>query len=152
MLSVKVILHPTDFSEPASQAHATACDIAREQKAKLIVLHVTAKPVVTMIERASELPPAELQHKLWETLQCPRECEAGLGVEHRVEEGNAVQQIVRVAKEVQADMIVMGTHGQRGLLNWFTTNVTEQIVHNAHCSVLIVRTPTNDSAEGASGA
>lgn len=152
MLTTKVVLHPTDFSEPASQAHAAACDIARERKARLVVLHVATKPVVTYIGKASELPPAELQQKLWETLQCPRECEAGLNVEHRVEEGNAVQQIVRVAKEVQADLIVMGTHGPRGLLNWFTTNVTDQIVRNAPCSVLIIRTPPNETPESVSGA
>lgn len=139
MMTMKVILHPTDFSEPAALAHATACDIAREKKAQLIVLHVAAKPIVSYIERASELTPEAFQQKLWETLQCPRECEQGLDVIHRVEEGSAIDQIVRVAKEVEADLVVMGTHGHRGILGWFSTNVTDQVVRNVPCSVLIAR-------------
>ena len=141
MFPVRIILLPTDFSDPATQAHSAACDLAREHKARLVVLHVTAKPVVSYIEKATELPAAEFQQKLWETLQWPRDCEQGLDVVHRVEEGNAIDQIIRVAEEVRPDLIVMGTHGRRGILNWFTTNVTDEIVRSAPCSVLIVKAP-----------
>ena len=146
MSKVKVILQPTDFSEPAAQARAAACEIAREQKARLVVLHVTAKPVVSYIEKTSDLPPEKLQQKLWETLRAPRECEAGVDVQHRVEEGSPVQQIVRVAKEIQADLIVLGAHGPRGPLKWFTSNVTDHIVRESPCSVLIVKDPPAEAS------
>jgi nucleotide-binding universal stress UspA family protein len=139
MLPAKIILHPTDFSEPASQAHAVACALARDWNAQLIVLHVADKPVISYIEKASDLPPDEFQCKLWETLQCPKEVEKGVNVDHRVVEGHPVQQILQVAREVQADLIVLGTHGHRGLLHWFKTNITDHIVRDAHCSVLIER-------------
>ena len=139
MAKLNTILHPTDFSEPAEQAHAMACELARKEKARLIVLHVTSKPVVSVIEKATELPPEELQRKLWETLRCPKDCEAGLDVLHRVEEGSPVTQIARVARDVQADLIVMGTHGPRGVLSWFKANVTDHVVREAPCSVLIVK-------------
>ncbi len=148
MVSLKVIVHPTDFSEPAAQAHAVACDLAREYKAKLIVLHVAAKPVVSYIEKATELSPEEFQKKLWETLQWPRECEKDVDVVHRVEEGGAVGKIVDVAREVGADLIVMGTHGRRGLLSWFSTNVTDQVMRTGPCSVLIVRPAEHRAEEG----
>lgn len=45
-------------------------------------LHVADKPVVSYIEKASELSPEQLQQKLWETLRWPKECEEGLNVEH----------------------------------------------------------------------
>jgi len=141
MNSIKVILQPTDFLEPAAQAHKAACELARQQKAKLVVLHVTAKPVVSYIANATELPQAELQEKLWETLRCPRETEADVNVVHRVEEGNPVHQIVRVAKEINADLIILGAHGPRGLLKWFTSNVIDHIIREAPCSVLMVKTP-----------
>ena len=52
MPDLKVILHPTDFSEPAAIAHAAACDLAREYKARLIVLHVVyGIPITTLIFR-----------------------------------------------------------------------------------------------------
>jgi nucleotide-binding universal stress UspA family protein len=141
MLPAKIILHPTDFSEPASHAHAAACALARHWNARLMVLHVANKPVVSYIERASELQPEELQKKLWETLRCPTDLENGLQVEHRVAEGHAVAEILRAAREVHADLIVMGTHGHRGILHWFSTNITDQVVRGAGCSVLIERSP-----------
>ena len=96
MFPIKTLLHPTDFSEYAEEAHGVACALAREQNARLVILHVTDKPVVSYLEKASELNPQQVQDKLWETLQWPREMEAGLNIEHRIEEGDAVGQIVRV--------------------------------------------------------
>ncbi|HVT81117.1 MAG TPA: universal stress protein [Phycisphaerae bacterium] len=148
MPDLKVILHPTDFSEPAAIAHAAACDLAREYKARLIVLHVAEKPVVSYIEKATELSPEEFQQKLWETLQWPRECERALEVAHRVEEGNPVQQIVQMARTEGVDLIVMGTHGRHGMLKWFSSSITDQVVRYAPCSVLIARRPPEN--EGAS--
>ena len=137
MFQVKAILNPRNFTEPSAEAHQTACDIARQFGATLIFLHVADKPVVSYIERASELPPEELQQKLFETLRLPRDCETGLKVEHRVVEGDPVKQILAVAAETKCDLIVMGTRGVTGLSRWFTSSVTEQIVRNAPCSVLV---------------
>src|SRR3954452_11138123 len=104
MIRVKTILQPNDFSEYSEDAHGLACAIAREKQARLIVLHVTDKPVVSYIEKATQLPPEEFQKKLWEMLRWPREKEAGLDVEHRVEEGDPVKQILRVAAESRCDL------------------------------------------------
>ena len=105
----------------------------------MIVLHVTEKPVVSYIEKATELPAGELQQKLWETLRWPRDRETGITVQHRVEEGDPVARICAVALEIGCDLIVMGTHGRRGLLGWFTSTVTEQVIRKAPCSVLVVK-------------
>lgn len=139
MFQANTILIPTDFSDPAEAAHAAACDVARAAGAQLIVLHVTDKPVVSYIEKATELPPDEFQRKLWETLRWPRDREKGLTVQHRVVEGDPVTQIGAVAQEINCDLIVMGTHGRRGLLGWFTSTVTEQVIRKAPCSVLVVK-------------
>jgi universal stress protein A len=151
MLPAKIILHPTDFSEPAVQAHAAACCLARDWNARLIVLHVAVKPVVSYIEKASELSADELQRKLWETLRCPTEIEKGLRVEHRVAEGDPLTEILRIAREIQADLLVLGTHGRRGALSWFSTHLTDQIIRNAACSVLIERPPLGDNGAAKPG-
>jgi nucleotide-binding universal stress UspA family protein len=139
MFPIKTLLHPTDFSEYAEEGHAVACALAREQNARLVILHVTDKPVVSYLEKASELNPQQVQDKLWETLQWPREMEAGLNIEHRIEEGDAVGQIVRVATEIGSDLIVMGSHGKRGWFSWFTSNVVENVIRKAPCSVLVAK-------------
>jgi nucleotide-binding universal stress UspA family protein len=137
MFHVKTILNARDFSEPSAKAHQVACDIARRYDAKLIFLHVTDKPVFSYFEKASELPPDELQHKLFASLSLPTESEKGLDVEHRVMEGDPVQQILGVAEEKHCDLIVLGTHGTTGISRWFTTSVAEEVVRQASCSVLI---------------
>jgi nucleotide-binding universal stress UspA family protein len=140
MFKVTTILNPRDFSEPSLEAHQTACEIARQYKARVIFLHVADKPVVSYIERASDLSPAELQRKLFETLRLPQDCEVGLNVEHRVVEGDPVKQILGVAQETQCDLLVMGTRGRTGLSRWFTTSVAEEVVRQAPCSVLVSKT------------
>lgn len=137
MFNVKTILNARDFSEPSAEAHQVACDIARHYDAKLIFLHVTDKPVFSYFEKASELPPDELQRKLFASLSLPTDSEKGLDVEHRVMEGDPVQQILRVAEEKNCDLIVLGTHGTTGISRWFTTSVAEEVVRQANCSVLI---------------
>jgi nucleotide-binding universal stress UspA family protein len=153
MWPIKTILNATDFSEVSDEAYQAACGLARQHQARLIVMHVAEKPVISYIEKASELTPEEFQRKLWETLRSPREQEAGLSVEHRIEEGDPVKEIVRVAQEVQADLIVMGASGRTGLFRWLTTSVTDEIVRNSPCSVLLVKPapvhePVADPAQG----
>jgi nucleotide-binding universal stress UspA family protein len=80
-------------------------------------------------------------------LRAPRESEAGVDVQHRVEEGSPAQQIVQVANEIQVDLIVLGTHGPRGLLKWFTSNVTDHLVRESPCSVLIVKDPPAEAVQ-----
>jgi nucleotide-binding universal stress UspA family protein len=139
MWQIKTILNPRDFSDPSAAAHQIACEIARKHQARIVFLHVTDKPVMSYVEKTSDLPTLEVQKRLSETLRSPLGFEAGLNVEQRMVEGDTVQQILRVAEETQCELIVMGTQGRSGLSRWFTTSVTEQVVFRAPCSVLVVR-------------
>jgi nucleotide-binding universal stress UspA family protein len=139
MWPIKTILNATDFSEVSNEAYETACELAHQHHARLIVMHVTEKPVMSFIEKASELSPEERQQKLWETLRSPREQETGLEVEHRIEEGDPVKQIVRAAEDNHVDLIVMGASSRTGLMRWLTASVTDNIVRDAPCSVLLVK-------------
>jgi nucleotide-binding universal stress UspA family protein len=147
MWPIKTILNATDFSEVSNEAHEAACMLARQHQARLIVMHVAEQPVITYFEKASELSPEEFQQKLWNTLREPREEEAGLQVEHRIEDGDPVKRIVRAAEENHVDLIVMGASGRTGLFRWLTTSVTDEIVRNSPCSVLLVKPgPVHEAA------
>lgn len=137
MFQIKTILNARDFSEPSAEAHQIACDVARRYEAKLILLHVTDRPVFSYFEKASDLPVDELQRKLFESLRLPTDNEKGLNVEHRVMEGDPVQRILRVAEDENCDLIVLGTHANSGISRWFTSSVAEDVVRQAVCSVLI---------------
>jgi nucleotide-binding universal stress UspA family protein len=63
----------------------------------------------------------------------------GLAWEKQTREGYTAQTIADVAKEIKADLVVMGTHGRTGLTHMLLGSVAEQVVHNAECSVLTLR-------------
>ena len=65
----------------------------------------------------------------------------GVRVTRVMSEGEAVGEILRVAEDHHADMIVMGTHGRRGLTRLVMGSVAELVVRRANCPVLTVRTP-----------
>src|SRR5688500_11049165 len=110
------ILHPTDFSPRSAAALAPATELAAALRAEVIALHVcplTANVELTGVTLTHSAPTAELEKRL--RAACP--AAAGVAVTYRVEHGEADEQIPRVAKDVKADMIVMGTHGRTGLLD-----------------------------------
>jgi nucleotide-binding universal stress UspA family protein len=55
--------------------------------------------------------------------------------------GNTKQAILQEAQECAADLIVVGSHGRRGLKRFFLGSVSEAVAMNAHCSVVVVRGP-----------
>jgi nucleotide-binding universal stress UspA family protein len=138
MLNIKIVLHPTDFSSHSENALELACALSRDYNARLIVLHV-AKPV-TMAYGAEALPldPQELMREAQGQLQrlsIPYDASA---VERRLEEGDPIPTIRRVAEEVGADLIVMGTHGRTGLRHFLMGSIAEQTIRRAPCPVLTV--------------
>ncbi len=137
MLSIQTILHPTDFSERSGYAWQLACSLARDQGACLIVLHVMPVPLVQEKRFYREEMTEELNR-----LRAP---DAQIRVQHRLEEGDAATEILRVAQETGCDLIVLGTHGRTGLGRLLMGSVAEQVVRSASCPVLTVRAPFSPS-------
>jgi nucleotide-binding universal stress UspA family protein len=133
MLSIHTILHPTDFSARSGYALQLALSLARDHGARLVVLHVMPVPLVQEKRLYREEMAGELNR-----LGAP---DAQVRMEHRLEEGDAITQILRVARETGCDLIVMGTHGRTGLGRLLMGSVAEQVVRQASCPVLTVRAP-----------
>jgi nucleotide-binding universal stress UspA family protein len=92
------------------------------------------------------VPPPLEDHleQLDEELHQLRVPDASIPVEYRLKEGDAVTEILGVAEETNADLIVMGTHGRTGLSRLLMGSVAEQVVRKASCPVLTVRTPFHE--------
>jgi K+-sensing histidine kinase KdpD len=73
---------------------------------------------------------------------------AGVRVLHRLEDGNPATEILHLAKKMNIDLIVMGTHGRRGLTRLLMGSVAEKVGRQASCPVLTVRTPIADHDTG----
>jgi nucleotide-binding universal stress UspA family protein/quercetin dioxygenase-like cupin family protein len=147
MRSVQTILHPTDFSENSCSAFQTACSLAKDHKARLILFHViSANGAAKAPEPApNPLEPAESQQCLkdWQ-LTWPKLPDADLRVEHRVAVGNPPNEILSLARALDCDVIVMGTHGRTGLDRLLTGSVAEEVLRKAGCPVMVVRTPSTE--------
>jgi nucleotide-binding universal stress UspA family protein len=143
MLPVHTILYPTDLSELASPAFQMACALARDHGARIIVLHVVPPPI-SHGEVVARRQPDGFYEGLWQELRAIRAPNADVNVEHRLGEGSAVAEIVRVAEEIQAGLIVMGTHGRTGLRHLLMGSVAEQTLRRAPCPVLTVKCPFTD--------
>src|SRR5207249_11047036 len=115
MLAVNTILHPTDFSERSQYAFWLACVLARDYGARLVVLHVVAAPIIVYGEGVVPPDPDEQRAVAREELNGLQVPHADVRAERRLEEGDAVETILRVAQEIRADLIVMGTQGRTGL-------------------------------------
>jgi nucleotide-binding universal stress UspA family protein len=141
MLPIHTILHPTDFSDRSTHALHLACALARDYGARLIILHVATTPTIAYGEGVVPPDPEtlfEAERELLERLTVP---DPAVAVERRFEEGDPIADILRVAQESHADLIVMGTHGRTGLSRLLMGSVAEQVVRRASCPVLTVTHP-----------
>jgi len=148
MSSIRTILYPTDFSETAEQTYPFACSLARDLGASLIVLHVYPPPL-DHSEAVARRDPDGYEEDLWRMLKRYEAPGVAGGVTHRLEEGDAVETILRVAREANCDLIVMGTHGRSGLSRMLLGSVAEKILRKASCPVLTLKKPfsTPESAK-----
>lgn len=130
------ILHPTDFSETARWALRHAAHLAEQYDADLHLLHVAE---VTDGYYAREPAYQERLEDRVRALVAGLDAEA-LRVTHLIDAGEvAAEGILDYAQGHAADLIVLGTHGRRGLRRLFAGSVAEEVVRRAPCPVLIVR-------------
>jgi nucleotide-binding universal stress UspA family protein len=149
MWPIKTVLHPTDFSGCSKDAFRLACALTRDQGARLIVLHVTSLPDVTYKGYGvpgSPLPAEEYRRKVRQELERLQPPDQQLRFEARLEEGDPVTEILRVAAETGTDLIVMGTHGKTGLRHFLMGSVAEQVVRKAPCPVLTLKASVGATA------
>jgi nucleotide-binding universal stress UspA family protein len=141
MLPLHTILHPSDFSERSEHAFRLACALARDYRAKLVVLHVKILPVAAYTEGGMLPPSPGTDEDLLAQLEQVRTEAPNLNLETRLEEGAPGPTILQVAQEIRADLIVLGTHGRTGLGRLLMGSVAEQVVRKATCPVVTVRMP-----------
>jgi nucleotide-binding universal stress UspA family protein len=147
MLHIETILHATDFSQASESACKLASALARDYDSRLVVLHVSTAPLIAYGEGV--VPPnpdvlAEIAAKQLEQLPLP---DTSVPTERRVVEGDPSAVILDVAREINADLIVLGTHGRKGISRLFVGSVAEQVVRKAECPVLTVRGDWTRSAD-----
>lgn len=146
MLQIDRLLHPTDFSECSERALPVAVLLAEAHEAELhalhaLVLHAADETDVDLLwERLAEEARAELR-----AIGEDRELRVSPAVARGI---SAAPVILDYASEQDVDLIVMGTHGRRGVRRWLAGSVAEEVVRLAPCPVLTVHAEPGPSEAG----
>jgi len=155
MLSIAKILVSTDFSENAECAFAQARNFADRFKAEVILVHVVEPPVypTSMFGvGAVSLPTLhdEMRAAAQKQLDATRERLAadGLKTTAILRDGTPSVEILGVAEDEKADLIVIATHGHTGIKHLLLGSTAERVVRGAKGPVLTVHGEHEESAEG----
>ena len=165
---MKRILVPTDFSTPSLAALAQAIHYTEAVEGELLLLHVVEGAPLRWytVDGVPEAPSAFLDPATQLMLPQPSPTRVARDLVAEAEwklaallppqpdrfralvtVGRAAAEIVRVARAQGADLIIMGTHGRRGLRRWFRKSVTDQVRRQAPTAVLTVG-PRRSCLEG----
>lgn len=147
-MEIKSILFPTDFSEGSAQALNYAVDLANRYGAKLYLVHV----IYDIAKGSGWYVPHISMDQMYKDIEegAKKELErfgnqelGGLkNVERIVIKGVPHEEIINFAKNNKIDLIVIGTHGRKGLDRILFGSTAAQVVRFAPCPVLTVRIPS----------
>lgn len=138
----KTILCGTDFSDASYGALGYALRFARISDGHVILTHIVHVPAGDLLgEQAYTLNFAEAERRARKLLAEVHEkrLEGYPNCELRVDIGDPAEQIINLARERKADLIITATHGRSGLSHLIMGSVAEKIIRHAPCPVLVVR-------------
>jgi nucleotide-binding universal stress UspA family protein len=147
MLSFNVIVVPTDFSDHSLRALAYAIGLAEKYGASVNIVYVKEPSLqvsdmawVGVDERSlKDEHVKEAQQNMERIVK--EQIPPGLSADPEVRIGDAVEEIIRYADDVNADLIVMATHGRSGLSHILMGSTAEQVIRKASCPVLTLKHP-----------
>jgi nucleotide-binding universal stress UspA family protein len=138
------IVVPIDFSEQSIIALRQSYNIARHLKARLLLIHVIDEDFLKTLEhlfkeQSYEDPVTEQSKQRLDRLAREVESETGLRVDTTIRKGKIYEEIVKLAHEVKASFIIMGTHGAQGLKKKFIGSNAMRVIKEAHCPVITIK-------------
>ena len=146
MSRIRRVLHPTDFSRASTPAFKRAVEMAKSNRAELLLVHVMVPAVPLMgdgyvspkvyedLEAAARSAAQKQLRKLVDKAK-----QAGARVKGLLLEGVAHERIVQAARSRKADLVVIGTHGRTGFAKLFLGSVASRVLAVSPCPVLTVR-------------
>ncbi|MBL8914559.1 MAG: universal stress protein [Archangium sp.] len=143
-MTPRTILIATDFSEQAEKATTYGLELARAFGARVHLVHTWAVSFVSSADLPTAVPATFIddvakgaQQALDEALK--RHQAAGVTLTGAAAYGDARDVVVDTARQMGADLIIVGTHGRRGVRRALLGSVAESVVRHAPCPVLVVR-------------
>lgn len=148
MIQIKRILCPTDFSEFSEHALDQAVMLARWYGAEVTALHVFAVPVsmaalggdgsFVPIDYTALATGQRQELELQLERSAARAASGEVKIHRAIADGGVIEEILKKAHALPADLVVMGTHGRSGFERLLLGSVTERVLRKAPCPVLTV--------------
>lgn len=147
MFAPKNILVPTDFSEYSDKALQEAIDIANQYHSKIYLLHVAEMVIhctvdycldpqtVTQVENETIQASKKMMHDQVAKFQKSNAVE----IITEIRKGTPYEEILKDQQEKKADLIVIASHGQTGLMRYLVGSVAEKVLRHSKSPVLLVR-------------
>jgi nucleotide-binding universal stress UspA family protein len=150
----KTIVFPTDFSTASDAALEHAATLAKSMGATLLIVHVEEPPLAYGGGELYYGIPEPDSERILKMLEDVKPKDPAVPFTHRLSMGDPASEIVRIATDEGAELIVLGTHGRTGVTRLLMGSVAEVVVRRAPCPVLVYRetaaklTPSKAAAAG----
>jgi len=149
MLSIRRILFPTDFSAGAANAFSQAVYLANRHDAELHILNVAEPGTGGESENTLPVSPDTLKDWLGASTDLAETLDTLSIVQRQVESDTPPERLVAYAEDQDVDLVVMGTHGRRGMRRMLLGSVTEEVVRRAPCPVFTIQTDVVEAPDQA---
>jgi nucleotide-binding universal stress UspA family protein len=146
MLVIRKILVPTDFTETSDKALDFAIELAQKFDAAIVVMHSFEIPVMGFPDGAL-VATADIAARIQEAGRTGLDSAVnartsrGVNITSVLREGNAAEEIRAVAEETKVDLIVIGTHGRRGIARALLGSTAENVIRTVKLPVLTIHGP-----------
>jgi nucleotide-binding universal stress UspA family protein len=146
VITFRRLLVPVDFTETSDRALAYAIELARKFGSAITVMHAYQIPVygfpdaayITASEVAAQISNAA-QARLDAIIEANKT--AGIEMNAILRDGVAWEEVNTIANEIHADLIIIGTHGRRGLARALLGSVAENVIRTSGVPVLVIHGP-----------
>jgi nucleotide-binding universal stress UspA family protein len=147
-MKAKTILVPTDFSEHSDHALRQALETAKAEKGKILLVHVVHEEIIqcadtycleeAKVEELKEDIKKSAAKSLGQQIDRFKEFQ-DVEIEPVVRTGTPYEEILKLQKDRQVDMIVIAALGRKGLKKFLLGGVARNVLKGAECPVLLVK-------------
>lgn len=147
-MDINNILVPIDFSRFSDAALDYAASLARAKDANLHIVHVKEPfHIYDADTRFGDVVPYSDLDTLKHALEKVQPQDGNVACKHWLITGEPIKGILELAAQENVDLIVMGSHGRRGVMRMLMGSVAEGVLRKAKCPVLTVKHHRPEKAE-----
>lgn len=147
MTTFRTIIHPTDFDAPSKEAFRVARSLAQALDSRIVVFHIVPRPAIVTQDGRVILDPQNAEPvDLWAEYRTLQADTSNVSVHYAVVVGDKAEAKLLLEEKIrelgEGVLVVMGSHGRRGIRRLLWGNKAEEVVRDCPCPVLIVKAPS----------